>query len=471
MITWIVFAVYALAMIYLGYRSRHTEKGDDYWTAARGLSGWSAGLSLSAGFMSISWSCVYAIQVFYWYGLSGFFLMTIPWMLALGGIYFLAVKYHNIPAFSQAEMVRQRFGASSAGMVSITQVVVFLIWGGAEVYVAANLLEPALGVDKKWIMLLITLTIAIYSTWGGFSAVVQTDKFQFVFVSLYLVTVFWMAWIVAPSMNLNKLIPAKTDHVFFDAKLLPLMIVTAIAYLPGWLSEADLWLRVQAARDVKEARKAALIGLFNSFMFVGVIPAFIALAAMTLFPARDALTSSLIGSEGEKIIAAIVLPFDNLWMQAFLGIGLLCASMSTIDTCTNIVSLNISRDLLQIKKLFTSKVINALVVGVTFIVAINVDSLWNIFYLSSGLLSTAVALPVLSTLHKGIPSRAVFFSSFFGFISTVFFYFNGVFGWIPLTLGHAVKGTGLEYIVFGMIGAATGFVAGYFFRPARLLYR
>ena len=185
MITWIVFAVYALAMIYLGYRSRHTEKGDDYWTAARGLSGWSAGLSLSAGFMSISWSCVYAIQVFYWYGLSGFFLMTIPWMLALGGIYFLAVKYHNIPAFSQAEMVRQRFGASSAGMVSITQVVVFLIWGGAEVYVAANLLEPALGVDKKWIMLLITLTIAIYSTWGGFSAVVQTDKFQFVFVSLY----------------------------------------------------------------------------------------------------------------------------------------------------------------------------------------------------------------------------------------------------------------------------------------------
>lgn len=288
--TWIVFIAYAVAMIYLGYRSRHTEKGDDYWTAARELSGWSAGLSLSAGFMSISWSCVYAIQVFYWYGLSGFFLMTIPWMVALGGICFLALKYHDLPAFSQAEMVRQRFGFRAAGMVSLTQIIVFLIWGGAEIYVAANLLESSLSIDKKWIMLLIALIIAVYSTWGGFSAVVQTDKFQFVFVSMYLIAVFWMAWVTTPSMDITRLVPAKTDHVLFDPNLVPLMIVTAFAYLPGWLSEADLWLRVQAARDVKEARKAALIGLFNSFLFVGLIPAFIALAAMSLFPAQDAAT-------------------------------------------------------------------------------------------------------------------------------------------------------------------------------------
>lgn len=175
----------------------------------------------------------------------------------------------------------------------------------------------------------------------------------------------------------------------------------------------------------------------------------------------------MIGTEGEKIIAAIVLPFDNMWMQALLGVGLLCASMSTIDTCTNIVSLNISRDLLQIRKLFTSKVINALVVGVTFFVSINVESLWDIFYLSSGLLSTAVALPVLATLRKDIPSRAAFLSSLFGFISTVFFYFNGIFGWVSVTLGQTVQDTGLAYIVFGMIGAAAGFFTGYFFAEER----
>jgi hypothetical protein len=111
-----------------------------------------------------------------------------------------------------------------------------------------------------------------------------------------------------------------------------------------------------------------------------------------------------------------------------------------------------------------------LVVGIAFIVAINVDSLWDIFYLSSGLLSTAVAVPVLTSLRKDIPSLAVFLSSLFGFCSTVFFYFNSALKWIPVSLGDIVKDTGLEYIVFGMIGAAAGFMAGYFFEDERKLY-
>ncbi|KAB2878312.1 sodium:solute symporter family protein [bacterium] len=467
MIMWVVFICYVSAMIYLGFRSRHTEKGDDYWTAARDLGGWSAGFSLSAGFMSISWSCVYAIQIFYWYGLSGFLLMTLPWMAALTGIYFLATRFRDLPAFSQTEMVRIRFGKRSAIMVSLTQVIVFLIWGGAEIYVAANLLESSLGIDKFWIMVLITLTIAIYSTWGGFSAVVKTDKLQFVFVASYLFAVAWMAMLQLPELDTGNLIPARAQDPFFDGALMPLIIITAFAYLPGWLSEADLWLRIQAARNVKEARKAALIGLFNSFLFVGVIPAVIAMAALTLFPVNDAASTGVIGNEGEKIISAIVLPFNNPWMEIFLGIGLLCASMSTIDTCTNIVSLNVGRDILQTKKLSMSKGVNVAVMGAAFLISINVNSLWDIFYLSSGLLSTVVALPVLATLNKRIPGEAVFYSSIVGFACTVFFYFNSSFGWIPLSMNVVLRDTGIEYVVYGIIGAGVGFAAGYFLRSER----
>ncbi|MBL7960272.1 hypothetical protein JNL27_08530 [bacterium] len=467
MIMWVVFICYVSAMIYLGYRSRHTEKGDDYWTAARNLGGWSAGFSLSAGFMSISWSCVYAIQIFYWYGLSGFLLMTLPWMAALTGIYFLATRFRDLPAFSQSEMVRIRFGKRSAVMVSLTQVMVFLIWGGAEIYVAANLLESSLGIDKFSIMMLITLTIAIYSTWGGFSAVVKTDKLQFVFVASYLIAVVWMALARVPELNIGKLIPAKAEDPFFDTALLPLIIITALAYLPGWLSEADLWLRIQAARNVKEARKAALIGLFNSFLFVGLVPAAIAMAALTLFPVSDIASTGMIGKDGEKIISAIVLPFNNPWMEIFLGIGLMCASMSTIDTCTNIVSLNVGRDILQTNKLSTSKAVNLAVMGAVFLIAINVNSLWDIFYLSSGLLSTAVALPVLATLNKRIPGEAVFYSSILGFACTVFFYFNASFGWVPLSMNSAIRDTGIEYVVYGITGAGIGFVAGYFLRTEK----
>jgi Na+/proline symporter len=315
------------------------------------------------------------------------------------------------------------------------------------------------------IMFLITLTIGIYSTWGGFSAVVKTDKFQFVFVAAYLSVVAVLAADRIGTIDWSLLKPAKAQSMLWDTRLFALIIITALAYFPGWLSEADLWLRIQAARDEKEARKAACIGLCNSFLFVGIVPAMIALSALILFPPQDADSALWIGKGAEKIISAIISPYQNSILVGFLSLGLLTASMSTIDTCTNIVSLNVSRDLLKIKDLLRSKISNAAVLAVTFFVALNVDSLWDIFYLSSGLLSTTVAIPVLATLGRAIPVRAVYWSSLSGFLSTVFFYFNNSHNWINLTLSRATHQTGLEYIIFGLLSAAAGFGLGYLSDP------
>ncbi len=387
--------------------------------------------------------------------------MTVPWMAGLSGIYFLSTRYHKMPAFSQPEMVRQRFGNRASLVISVAQIVVFLIWAGAEVYVAGNLLEAPLGIDKKTIMFLITLTIGIYSTWGGFSAVVKTDKFQFVFVAAYLLAVSLMAVDRVGNIEWLSLKPAKAHSMVPDTQLIVLIVITACAYFPGWLSEADLWLRIQAARDAKEARKAAGIGLINSFLFVGIVPAAIAVSALNLFPPQVAGSAELIGHNAEKIISAIIAPYQNPVLVGFLGLGLLTAAMSTIDTCTNIVSLNIGRDVLKIKNLFQSKVSNACVLAITFFVALNVDSLWDIFYLSSGILSTTVAIPVLSTIGGAIPVRAVYWSSLSGFLGTVFFYFNSSHHWITVSISKSIKENGLEYIVFGLIFAVAGFVTGY----------
>ena len=84
LITWIAFGGYVAAALFLGWlaHARH-GRGDAYWTADRQLGAASVGLSISAGFLSISWSCVYAVQLFYWYGLGAIWLITVPWLLAL----------------------------------------------------------------------------------------------------------------------------------------------------------------------------------------------------------------------------------------------------------------------------------------------------------------------------------------------------------------------------------------------------
>ena len=66
LITWIAFGGYVAGALFLGWlaHARH-GRGDAYWTADRQLGAASVGLSISAGFLSISWSCVYAVQLFY----------------------------------------------------------------------------------------------------------------------------------------------------------------------------------------------------------------------------------------------------------------------------------------------------------------------------------------------------------------------------------------------------------------------
>ena len=77
--TWIAFLLYVAFTLVLGWAAqRKKDHGTAFWTAGRSLGSLSVGLSISAGFMSVSWSCVYAVQLFYWYGVGALWLITTP---------------------------------------------------------------------------------------------------------------------------------------------------------------------------------------------------------------------------------------------------------------------------------------------------------------------------------------------------------------------------------------------------------
>jgi len=455
-LTWLAFIGYSAAVLVVGLRSRSDAiDRDGFWTAGRGLGGWAAGLSLSAGFMSISWSCVYAIQMYYWYGLTAFWLMTAPWLVALWGIYRLARRYRSLSAFSQPEMVENRFGRAPAVVVSVTLIVVFLIWGGAEIHVAGTLLGPDLGLRPELVMVLVAAVVAVYSTSGGLAAVVRTDRAQFAVVALYLLVVAAIGlWSLDGEVSVPR--PARASSPWFDPSLLPLILITAAAYIPGWLSEADLWVRIQAARDARAARRGALIGLANALLFVGVVPAAIAYAALVRFPPGGDGTAAAIGEEGEGIVAALTGADAALpWLPALLALGLITAAMSTIDTCANVVALTIGRDLLHVRTPRGSRVVNTLAVVVTLLVALSIDSLWDVFYLSSGLLTTVVAIPVLGSVVEWVGPRGALFSAVGGGVVTVVGYWLQAGEWVRLP-----GDTGLEYLVLGLAAALAGLAVG-----------
>jgi Na+/proline symporter len=244
--------------------------------------------------------------------------------------------------------------------------------------------------------------------------------------------------------------------------------MTFFAYLPGWLVETDVWIRLQAASDNKEARKGILVAGFNSFVFVGILPMIIGLSALLIYsPVNGQAPTKL--QDGALIFANLMQDFSPGWLNVLLGIGLLAASMSTVDTCGNVVALSLSYDVLEphFSKKWDSKKLNTLAqwvsVGAVFIAffyALFTNSLWDIFYLSSGVLTTTIFIPVIASFLPNTNKKQVTFATVFGFIGTIVFYFLEARGHLKVIEPDWLSSTGVGYIVFGFLCGLIGFLIG-----------
>ncbi|MCP5107238.1 MAG: sodium:solute symporter family protein [bacterium] len=467
--TWIAFLAYVAVTLLLGWTAhRKKDEGAAFWTAGRSLGSFSVGLSISAGFMSVSWSCVYAVQLFYWYGIGALWLITIPWLIALAGIYYLSKRYHNLSVFSQPEMTALKFGKSTKRMIALALASVFLVWGGAEIYVAGTLLAPGLGISTQWVILIISVVVGIYSTLGGFRAVVMTDKLQYAIVALYILAMAWLAMegLNHAEINLSDLtVTGAKSGVSWLNLWAPggaLIVLTLAAYLPGWIFETDLWLRVQAARDDKSARRGVLLAGFNGLLFVGILPMFIGIAALFLFPMEGGAFPEILGNEGDAIFSALVSTYAPGWLTVLFSVGLVAAAMSTIDTCVNVMALSLGYDMGEIHKRSHkerwSKLVTVFSVFLSFIFALNTESLWDIFYLSSGILTTSVAFPVAAVFMKRVNAGGVLWSSILGFTGTILFYFLESGGLLNGIEPQWLLESGIGFILWGMLFAVAGYL-------------
>jgi Na+/proline symporter len=160
----------------------------------------------------------------------------------------------------------------------------------------------------------------------------------------------------------------------------------------------------------------------------------------------------------------VVERFAPPWMVSLAAIGLMAAAMSTIDTCANVTALSFGYDLLEIHRrpraVAASRWVTAGTLAAACIFALNIGSLWDIFYLSSGVLSTAVAFPVAAVFWPRASARGVTLSSLCGFAGTGLAYLLQALGWLGRGQPEWLTATGLGYILWGGLAAVAGYWAG-----------
>ncbi len=482
---WIAAIVYSFFVVLMGYyiwtrmrKDTATHQILDFWIASRKVPGWRMAVSLTAGWLMLGW-LGYGMSMIYQMGLAGLWILPLPWFILTFIIVWMVPRVRRLPAISLPEAISKRYGVSTRTIIAVCSIFVFTSWTGAELFMLGHLASPFLKISPALVMVLFVIPIIIYTYFGGFRAVLLTDVLQFILMATF-ITVLGIVSVNAASAATGGNVTATLRNIatpyYGEGTMFRLFacgiampIILLVAYLPGWMIEQDLLLRIQGAKSLKESRRGAWIALVLINVFVIAIPVLIAFNAVALFPPGAEGSAAAVGADATGIISAIIMNFFPLGAQVLMFVGLLAAQMSTVDTFANVIALPLTYDIIHpnfLKKKPKPVVtqwtrilaIAAILFGLIY--ALNATSLMDVYILSSGVLTASIAIPAFAMFCRKANRLGVILSAAMGFIGNVVFYIYEYH-----IVQHAYKpswlaDTYLGYIIVGILGSLVGLIIG-----------
>ena len=180
-IDWIIIVIYASLTIGLGwYVSRRQKTKKEYFIGSGKMNPILVGVSLFATLLS---TISYLSMPGEILGKGPAALVTLPGMLL---IYFI-VAYLILPLYmrqrvtSAYELLEAKLGVGIRLLGACMFILLRLVWMSLLVYLASMAMTVMMGVDEKWIPLIVLVTglvAVIYTLLGGLQAVVITDLIQ-----------------------------------------------------------------------------------------------------------------------------------------------------------------------------------------------------------------------------------------------------------------------------------------------------
>lgn len=329
-----IIIIYFVAVLAIGfYLKNYAKRGEDFFVAGREMTAWVAGLAfISANLGSLEllgWAgnaYQYGILAAHWYWVG-----AIPAILFLGLImmpFYYICKTHSVPGYLQL-----RYGRATSGLSAITFAVMTILMSGVNMYAMAVVMQVILGWNIHFSIWVSSLTVGIYVALGGLFSAIFNEVIQFFLI--------WLGALLIPILGLVEAggwsgMVARIHQNFpgrdFTHMWAPMvhpsqnpMGVQWIAIVFGlgavlsmgyWTTDFLLVQRVIAAKDIRSAKSAPIIGAFFKMAvpFIVILPGLLGLAVLPyhLYPANAATAGQHTYDQ--------VLP---LMMARYLGPGLL----------------------------------------------------------------------------------------------------------------------------------------------------
>ena len=329
-----IIVIYFVAVLAIGfYLKGYAKRGEDFFVAGREMTAWVAGLAfISANLGSLEllgWAgnaYQYGILAAHWYWVG-----AIPAMLFLALImmpFYYICKTHSVPGYLQL-----RYGHATSGLSAITFAVMTILMSGVNMYAMAVVMQVILGWNIHFSIWVSSLTVGIYVALGGLFSAIFNEVIQFFLI--------WLGALLIPVLGLIEAggwsgMVAKIHQRFAGENFTHMwgpmvhpsqnpMGVQWVAIVFGlgavlsmgyWTTDFLVVQRVIAAKDIRAAKTAPVIGAFFKMAvpFIVILPGLLGRAVLpyNLYPANMATAGQHTYDQ--------VLP---LMMARYLGPGLL----------------------------------------------------------------------------------------------------------------------------------------------------
>ena len=274
----LVFVVITLGISY--WASRRTNSSKDFYTAGGGISGLQNGTAIAGDFMSAA-SFLGVTGLIFLGGFDGLVLALgafSAWPLML---FLLAKRVRNLGSFTFVDVVSQRLDQTPIRIVTVTgTIVVVILYLIAQMVGAGKLIELLFGLPYQLAVILVTLLVLAYVTFGGMLA---TTWVQIVKAILLIIGATVAAFLVMKEsgFSLNVLFAGAAENhprgsailgsgLLFDD---PVQIATImVSMMFGTLGLPHILMRLFTVPNMREARKSVFYAsLFMGYFYLAVI--------------------------------------------------------------------------------------------------------------------------------------------------------------------------------------------------------
>lgn len=316
------------------------QTGDKaYFLGGRQMNGWVAALSAGASDMS-AWVLMGLPGSIYLWGMGqvwiavGLFLGTVlAWLCVaprLRRMSILADDAITIPQF-----LTKRFKTSNPVLQIVCAIifcVAYCIYSASSIVACGSLFNRVFGIPSIYAMVGATVIILLYTFMGGFNAVCWTDFFQGLLMLMALMAVPIVASIAIAKPDFAPVAVVVTEENYYN----PLSsgqwdwasvkdILSGFGWGLGYFGMPHILVRYMSIKSEKEMRKSRVVGIFWTFLILGM-------ASVVALVAHQYLGSILTPDDRSLVFITMVRYMFPALLAGVLLSAILAASMSTADS-------------------------------------------------------------------------------------------------------------------------------------------